>query len=358
MELVFYLTNKCNMQCKYCYQGAEKKTTDLSFDIAKNVLDNVSQKEKNISMGFFGGEPLLRKDLFYEINNYCKEISKKSKTKFGITITTNGTLIDEEFVKFCKKNDIKVGISIDGEKESHDINRLMANGKSTYDSTLRGLDLCVKEKLSVMALPVVCLNNVDKMASNLEFFINHGVKEVTFNFNYFDNWDDDSLLKLKKQYEKISDIYIRELKKGNRIAVYPIDTKMTFLLVKNRQCVDRCNLNRTCVDSDGSFYPCIQFVGKEKYKIGDYKTGVNNNKRYELIKTRNTSKVVCDNCALKRYCASGCGCIRFSTTNDIVEVTPLVCETEKIYINTANDLIAKINKENIFNKFIWTQGVK
>ena len=356
MEIVLYLTNNCNMNCKYCYQGDKKREYTLSFENARKAIDELSQNKNKVTIGFFGGEPLLNKELFYKVINYCEEKFKKEKTNYGFSITTNGTLIDEEFAIFCKKHKVHVGISIDGTKESHDKNRLDYQGDSTYDKTLNGLKLCIANKVKVMALPVVCLNKVDDMVNNLEFFINYGVKEVTFNFNYDDNWDDNTLEKLNEQYSIINDIYIRELKKNNRIKIYPIDTKIVFMLDKNRQCTERCNLDRTCIDSDGNFYPCVQFVGKQKYNIGNLDDGIDDKKRFELIKTRNTSSVICKDCALKRYCAYNCGCMRLVTTGDIIDVSPLVCETEKIYINSANDLIKKIGEQSEFIKYIWMKG--
>lgn len=344
------------MKCKYCYQGNEKRENVFSIDYAKKTIEQLSKGKEYVSIGFFGGEPLLNKEALYDIVNCCDDFFEKNKIRFGYSITTNGTLIDEEFAKFCKKHKISVGISIDGTKESHDKNRLDYDNNSTYERTLNGLKTCLNNGVKVMTLPVVCLNNVEDMSDNLEYFISLGVKEVSFNFNYLDDWNDDSLALLKNQYGMINDIYIRELKKNNVIRVYPIDTKITFLLDKNRQCTERCNMDRTCVDSDGNYYPCVQFVGKEKFKIGDIENGVDDKKRFELIKTRNTSNVVCTGCALKKYCAYNCGCIRFATTNDIVDVSPLVCETEKIYINSANDLIKQIGNQNDFYKYLWLKG--
>ena len=352
MELVFYLTNKCNMQCRYCYQG-EKSDKTMTFETAKVSIDKAVQNNELVTVSFFGGEPLLNKQLLYDIVNYCEKLKKQTKHQILYSITTNGTLADYEFVKFCKKNKILVGISIDGNKESHDLNRMTKDGSSTYEKTLDCAKMCLKEKVNTMALPVICTNNVKKVAENVEYLIRFGFKEITCNFNYNDSWNDDSLKVLKEQYKQIEDIYMRELKSGNHVKIYPIDKKINLLINENAFCNENCNRDRTCVDSDGKYYPCIQFVGKEKYCIGNTLDGENRKKRLELIKERVTSKTPCEDCKLKRLCGFGCGCIRMSATGDIKEVSPLVCETEKIYIYTANDLLGRINEENEFVKFTW-----
>ena len=76
------------------------------------------------SVAFFGGEPLMNKELLYQIVDYCKN---SLGLKLGYTITTNGTLIDEEFVNFARKNKMSIGISIDGNKETHDKNNTKDN---------------------------------------------------------------------------------------------------------------------------------------------------------------------------------------------------------------------------------------
>ena len=64
------------MNCKYCYQGNDKKNYKMEFDTAKKCIDDVLEEEKYTSIGFFGGEPLLNKELFYDIVNYCNELEK------------------------------------------------------------------------------------------------------------------------------------------------------------------------------------------------------------------------------------------------------------------------------------------
>ncbi len=355
MDIVLYLTNKCNMNCSYCYQGNNKKDRIMSFEIAKEYIDKICEQSKHNMIGFFGGEPLLNKKLLYEIVNYC---NGKTNNSFSYSITTNGTLIDDEFVSFCKKNNIKVGVSIDGKKESHDKNRVAVNGESTFDKTLEGSKKCLKAKLNCMALPVVCTNNIEELSENVKYLIDLGFKEITCNFNYCDNWDDESISVLRNQYEILKVTYFNELKKNNPIKIYPIDTKMQFMINKNVSCVSNCNRDRTCIDSDGTLYPCIQFVGKREYQIGNVHDGEDRQRRIELIKIRNCSKTPCEECSINRLCAYGCGCIRFLTTGGITEVTPLVCETEKIYIDTANSLLGQINKESEFVKYLWLRGNK
>ena len=86
-------------------------------------------------------------------------------------------------------------------------------------------------------------------------------------------------------------------------------------------------------------------MGDKRFEIGNYIDGIDSQKRKEIISKRLTSKVVCDECALKDRCIYKCGCARIITTNDVVEVSPLICETERIYIEEADNLANRLYKD-------------
>ena len=341
MEYIFYLTNSCNLNCKYCYEK-DKFDKEIEFKIIEKLLkDRVNCQEKNTTIAFFGGEPLLKKQLIYDTVNLGNNLLKNSSHKFKYSLTTNGTLIDDEFINFCKKNNISVGISIDGDEYSHNLNRCDFALKGSFEKVLENTKKCLKANLNCMALPVICINNVQNLSNNVKYLIDLGFKNITCNFNYSDNWDDNLLNILKQQYEEISDIYYNEFKRKNYIRVYPLDTKMYFY-IHEKKCSNICNGNRIAVNTDGTFYPCIQFVGDKRFEIGNYIDGINFEKRKEIISRRLTSKVVCEECSLKDRCIYKCGCARLITTNDIVEVSPIICETERIYIEEADKLANRL----------------
>lgn len=347
MEYVFYLTNNCNLKCKYCYECDKSKNNNkMDFSIIKHLLSEQAKKENDTtSIGFFGGEPLLQKQLIYDTVNLGKDLFKLNKHNFVYSVTTNGTLIDDEFINFCKKNNILVGISIDGNEYTHNLNREAKDNKNYFDIVLGNAKKCLEAKVNCMALPVICTNNVEFMADNIQFLIDLGFKKITCNFNYYDKWDDDLLKILKQQYEDVSNIYYNEFKKKNYIRIYPLDTKMQ-LHIHEKNCSEVCNKNRIAVNVDGKFYPCIQFVGNNLFEIGDYKNGIDYGKRKEIINKRITSKVICEECELKNRCLYKCGCARLITTNDIIEVSPLNVYILRKQIILQIDYI-KILKKNL-----------
>ncbi len=345
MEYIFYLTNDCNLNCKYCYEG-EKSKGIMNFEIIRDVMNKECESQDNVSqIAFFGGEPLLQEKMIYDTVNLGKELTQKTNHKFIYTITTNATMITDKFVDFCKENSITVGLSIDGDKNVHNLNRIKRNGEGSFEQVIKNVKKCLKADLNPMALPVVCLNNVKYLSESVKYLIKLGFKNITLNTNYTEAWDDDSISVMRKEYEKLANIYCDEYKKGNYINIYPLATKMYYGIHKNEKCSGSCNGSRIAINTDGKFYPCVQFVNDDRFVIGNYKDGIDKEKSDELIKRRLSSKSVCEECALKRRCLYDCGCTRLSTTNDIVEVTPLICETERIFIEIADKIGNKLYQD-------------
>lgn len=125
MNYTIHLTGKCNLRCKYCYEN--KNNTEISFDHIKALIDNEIKTNSNHSViTFYGGEPLLRKDLIYQTVDYIK--TKECPTKFYFNMTTNGMLMDTEFIKYIKENNfINIAYSFDGNKDVQNLNRITAD---------------------------------------------------------------------------------------------------------------------------------------------------------------------------------------------------------------------------------------
>ena len=131
MEYIIHLTEKCNLNCTYCYQN--KRIRDIKFEDIKNLIDyEISKKSKYSIIIFYGGEPLLQKNLIKNTIDYIN--SKRCKTNFYYSITTNGTLLDDNFIKYMKDNNfINIAFSFDGMKDTQDLNRKTIDGNGTFD---------------------------------------------------------------------------------------------------------------------------------------------------------------------------------------------------------------------------------
>jgi len=143
--LVFEITERCNLQCKYCfygdnYQSHDTRTNlDLSISNAIAVIEYLLPKwlsknnhnpEKEIFIGFFGGEPLMNFPFIQELVSYIEELRKKTRLIFRFNMTTNGVLLNQ-YVDFIVKHNFALTISIDGNEFANSY-RLFPNGKESF----------------------------------------------------------------------------------------------------------------------------------------------------------------------------------------------------------------------------------
>ena len=152
-QLVFEVTDACNLRCKYCgygniYEGYDKRE-NLNFSLyrAKTIIDYLHSlwKKKHcvdvtqvMSIGFYGGEPLLNIIFIKDIIQYIESLSFVGK-KFIYSMTTNGILLDEHMDYLVQKQ-FRLLISLDGDKEAQSY-RVNANNQNSFEKVFNNVNL-------------------------------------------------------------------------------------------------------------------------------------------------------------------------------------------------------------------------
>lgn len=152
LDLTIMPTNDCNFRCVYCFE--EERTqymSDENVDGIINFLNRNLAKFISVNIQWFGGEPLLCKDIIDRVMTAAIEYSKRDKVALTSGITTNGYLLDlDTYKKLCKYHMIWMQISIDGTKATHNTQRphktdpdsyqrIIDNLKTIRDNTLPGM---------------------------------------------------------------------------------------------------------------------------------------------------------------------------------------------------------------------------
>lgn len=142
-QLTLNLTENCNMRCSYCiYSGKYKKQRIHSkrYMSEKTALKAVDYFLNNcaneIYVGFYGGEPLLA---FKQMKEVVEYIKSKTDRIINFSLTTNGTLFNEEIIEFFVRNKFSVTVSLDGPKRVHDRYRKYINGRGTFQRVMKNL---------------------------------------------------------------------------------------------------------------------------------------------------------------------------------------------------------------------------
>jgi uncharacterized protein len=157
-NLVFTVTENCNLRCKYCiysgnYIGERTHSSNrLSFKIAKRALqlffkyiDSLKRRLtlNRLNIGFYGGEPLLEMKMIKDIVEYARDSASSlgldRKFSLSFIISTNGLLLDDTIVNFLVEKDFRVSVSIDGPQEIHDKFRVKPDNQGSWEIVISNL---------------------------------------------------------------------------------------------------------------------------------------------------------------------------------------------------------------------------
>ncbi len=146
-QIVFEITEKCNMQCGYCVYGEhynannERSQKSLSLETINLMLDYILSRNDNrnrdkLCVSFYGGEPLLEFSTIKKVIEYITH--KYPLAKIEWRITTNATLLTGDILDFLIEKDFKILVSLDG-NESNNSLRVFKNGNPTFDIIMNHL---------------------------------------------------------------------------------------------------------------------------------------------------------------------------------------------------------------------------
>lgn len=276
-----HLTEACNMSCSYCYvpekiRSLPKMDKFLAHSIINKLLEYRDKHWKNVTVNviFHGGEPMLNKELLYEIVEEWRD----EKITFGVQ--TNGTLINEEDIMFFKKHNIDVGISIDGPSSRyHDIQRFYINGIGTFKRVDEVLKMFKSYKTPVGAIVTVTKHNVNALRDMLRYLLSHEVESALFNPvspsvpNAYKLTPSIEALITSYRYLSYDLVNMNQLE--SRLTIKNIESLIIALITTNMRVLacdaSPCGAARLLlvVTSEGDVFPCSEFVAFPEFRLGN-----------------------------------------------------------------------------------------
>ncbi len=143
LELILFITEQCNFRCKYCYEdfAIGRMTPEIILGIKNLILNRAKNNELDIlKISWFGGEPLIVKNLVYDLSDFIQHTADTYKVKYYGTMTTNGYLLTPVVMEtLCNFGITSFQISLDGIKAEHDKTRTRVDGKGTYEKIWQNL---------------------------------------------------------------------------------------------------------------------------------------------------------------------------------------------------------------------------
>ena len=302
-------TMSCNFKCVYCYEGDRVQNVSLTEEVIDGLINFIKKRDcKTLNITWYGGEPLCAWNKVLEIT---KEIEKLGIPNIHYSMITNGSLINDDVIKFVdeKKFDY-VQITLDGDEEIHNSRRPMKNGKNSFQAILSSLDkiynYCQKnnthinvslrvnlDKSNVSAYKKVC--NMIHSKYQRFFYI---YPAFVYRNSESDRYSSDCMSSLE------SSCAILDLVNKDNIftsKLIPLKNRLYACSVQH--------INYFVVDSSGDIYKCWNEISDKEKCLGNVITGFRDDKNitaFNVMESSGFEDDECKNCLFLYSCMGGC----------------------------------------------------
>lgn len=328
-SITFIVTKDCQLACKYCYLVGKNTKERMTWDVAKKAVDFILDHENDFTENsviweFIGGEPFLEIELIDKICDYLKlEMYRRDHHWFNsyrFSFSTNGINYHTGKVQdFIKKNHthLSIGITIDGTKRKHDLNRIWKASdtvpnqeRGSYDDVVKNIPLWLSQFPGAATKVTIASADIPYIKESVLHLYELGIKEVNINCVFEDVWKEGDDKVFENQLIELADAIID----GGLYRDHACSFFMEFIGKPMNREHDNQNWcgagNMLSVDAAGNFYPCTRFAqyslrSKKPWIIGNVWDGIDQNKlRPFLTLDRLTqSDQECIDCEVASGCA-------------------------------------------------------
>ena len=347
--LCLHIAHDCNLACQYCFAEEGEyhgRRALMSFEVGKKALDFLianSGNRRNLEVDFFGGEPLMNWQVVKDLVAYGREQEKLHDKNFRFTLTTNGVLLNDEIMEFCNKEMANVVLSIDGRKEIHDKMRPFRKGAGSYDLIVPKFQKFAESRHQdkYYVRGTFTHYNPD-FAADVLHLADLGFKQISVEPVVAEPSEpyaitEEDLPQLFEEYDKLAAEMVRRHKEGDDFNFFHF-----MIDLEGGPCVAKrlsgcgSGTEYLAVTPWGDFYTCHQFVGNEKFLLGNVDEGIKNTEIRDEFKCCNVyAKEKCRKCFARFYCSGGCAANAYNFSGDICGAYDIGCELQKKRIECA-----------------------
>ena len=338
--LCLHIAHTCNLNCSYCFASQGKyhgERAVMSFEVGKQALDFLianSGSRRNLEVDFFGGEPLVNFQVVKDLVAYARSIEKQHGKNFRFTLTTNGLLIDDDVIDFANRECHNVVLSLDGRKEIHDAFRVDYAGNGSWDRIVPKFQKLVEARggQGYYMRGTFTHANPDFL-KDIQVMLDLGFNELSMEPVVTAPDDPAALTEADKaivmeQYEKLAMLMLDKDREGKPFTFYHymIDLEGGPCIYKR---ISGCGSGTEymAVTPWGDLYPCHQFVGEEKFKLGNVFDGVDNTEiQSEFAACNVYARPECRDCWARLYCSGGCAANAYHATGSVKGIYKYGCD--------------------------------
>lgn len=354
-SLCLHIAHDCNLRCSYCFaaEGTYMGERSLmSAQTGKKALDFLiaqSKNRKHLEVDFFGGEPLINFDVVREITAYGRTLEKQTGKIIRFTLTTNAYHVTDEMVDFINSEMKNLVISIDGRREIHDAERKNAAGQGSYDKVCANARRLIagRGEKEYYIRGTFTSRNLD-FAADAEAIADMGFDQLSIEPVVTDgplSLHMADLPAIQAEYERLGAIMEARRKEGRGFNFFHfmVDFSSGPCLNKRlRGC--GAGIEYAAITPSGDIYPCHQFVGEERFRMGNVCTGVfDPSVAAPFLDCHIYNKPVCRDCFAKYFCSGGCAANAWKMNGDILQPHAVSCAIQRARLDTAIGLYIRRN---------------
>lgn len=224
-NITFIVTKDCQLACKYCYLVGKNDKERMSFETASKAVDYIlnnpeTSREPSVIWDFIGGEPFLEIELIDRICDYIKREMFRLRhhwfDSYRFSFSTNGINYDNRKVQdFIRKNKmhLSIGITIDGTKRKHDLNRIWKGDgpeRGSYDDVVRNIPLWLSQFPEGATKVTISSDDIPYICESVLHLYSLGIRIVNINVVFENVWRPGDDLRFEEQLIRLADKIIEE----------------------------------------------------------------------------------------------------------------------------------------------------
>lgn len=338
-SLYLISSTSCNLDCDYCfYRSSASKSLrhhqKMSFQIAKKALidfkklveNNIRNNDYWQQVTFYGGEPLLNKNMLYQAIPFVRD---NFDLDTNLVINTNGVLIERDDIKLFKDNSVEVQVSLDGDKKNHDLHRKTQNGDSTYEIVINNLKRLLDSGVKVLPMITATDDNINGFSERIYSIVKElGIVDyavnvlITNSFKVGDNYTDKLAREMLMAYKNF----------GNIASDYAfVELYNRLLGIDKTLSKNSCGSSRKItVFPNGKVFACQALEKVQQNYMGTLSDNYLKNPNWECWKSRSRfDNEECLKCPSIISCGGGCATGSYNMNGSIFDVDKNNCEYTK-----------------------------
>ena len=306
----------CNLSCRYCFEGSRKGKHYMTRETADEFVEFVKRKVrasddfKEILVTFYGGEPLLSRELIAYISAKLKPFAEERGIRYKSYLVTNGTLLNKGTVKTLKPLGLKEAyVTIDGPKENHDHFRPFRSGNGSFNLIVKN----IKEVCGMIDVRLggnFTQKNFRTYPKLLGYLLRNGLRPPKINsvqfFPVVDESADFGPSDFNEGCASVNEPWLFDASLFLRKEIL----KRGFALEKTAPGVCMMEYkNNILVNYNGDIYKCPGLISRREFRAGDIWTGIRDYRQSHSLD--NWKNEECLDCAYLPLCFGGCRYMKF-----------------------------------------------